>query len=106
MLTCLRLNSYSSCIASLIACETLRKSNFLKKKWQNGNFDQNSEFFYISDDEMDFTVEIVSRNLATTSNFFKFRDSQNSHVFRGNERSARHLAHFEWLTVCHVSGAE
>ena len=32
---------------------------------------------------MDFTVGIVSRNLATTSNFFEFRDSQNLHVFRG-----------------------
>ena len=28
------------------------------------------------------------------------------HVFRGNVGSAGHLAHFEWLTVCHVSGAE
>ena len=28
------------------------------------------------------------------------------HVFRDNERSAGHLVHFEWLTVCHVSGAE
>ena len=26
---------------------------------------------------MDFTVGIVSRNLATTSNFVEFRDSQN-----------------------------
>ena len=46
---------------------------------------------------MEFTVGIVSRNLATMSNF---------HVFRGNERSTGHLAHFEWLTVCHVLGAE
>ena len=38
------------------------------------------------------------------SNFVEFRDSQNLHVFRGNERSAGHLAHFEWLTVCHVLG--
>ena len=40
------------------------------------------------------------------SNFFEFRDSQNLHVFRGNERSTGHLAHLEWLKVCHVSGAD
>ena len=55
---------------------------------------------------MDFTVGIVSRNLDTTSNFVEFRDSRNLYVFRGNERSRGHLGHFEWLTVCHVSGAE
>ena len=27
-------------------------------------------------------------------------------VFRGHERSTGHLTHFEWLTVCHMSGAE
>ena len=35
------------------------------------------------------------------SNFVEFRDN-----FRGKERSAGHLPHFEWLTVCHVSGAD
>ena len=55
---------------------------------------------------MDFTVGIILRNLATTSNFVEFQDSQNLHVFRGNEHNVGHLAHFEWLTVCHVSGAE
>ena len=30
---------------------------------------------------MDFTVEIISRNLATTSNFVEFRDSQNFTFF-------------------------
>ena len=34
---------------------------------------------------MNFTVGIVSRNLATMSNFVEFRDSQNFHAFRGNE---------------------
>ena len=62
-------------------CETPRKSNFLKK-WQNGNFGQNPKFFSISDDETDFTVGIVSRNLATTSNFVEFRDSQNFTFFK------------------------
>ena len=52
---------------------------------------------------MDFTVGIVSRNLVTMSNFVEFRDSRNLHIFQGNERSAGHLAHFEWFTVCHVS---
>ena len=55
---------------------------------------------------MDFTVGIVSRNLATTSNFVEFQDRQNLHVFRGNESSAEHFDHFEWLTVCHMSGTE
>ena len=55
---------------------------------------------------MDFTIGIISRILAITSNFVEFQDSQNLHVFRGNERSAGHLAHFEWLTLFHVSGAE
>ena len=36
---------------------------------------------WISDDEMDFTVGIVSRNLASTSNFIEFRDSRSWHVF-------------------------
>ena len=31
---------------------------------------------------MDFTVEIVSRNLATTSNFVEFQDSGISHFSR------------------------
>ena len=30
---------------------------------------------------MDFTVEIVSQNLATTSNFVEFRDSRNFTFF-------------------------
>ena len=34
---------------------------------------------------MDFTVGIVSRKLATTSNFVKFRDIRNLHVFQGTE---------------------
>ena len=55
---------------------------------------------------MNFTVGIISRNLATTSNFVEFQDSWNLHVFLGYERSAGHLAHFEWLTVCHVSSAD
>ena len=42
---------------------------------------ENSEFFYISDDETDFSVEIVSRNLATTSNFVEFRGGQNFTFF-------------------------
>ena len=51
--------------------KTPRKYNFLKKE-QNGNFGQNPEFFYISNDKTDFTVGILSRNLATTSNFVEF----------------------------------
>ena len=55
---------------------------------------------------MDFTIGIVSRNLATTLNFVEFRDNRNLHIFRDNGRNAGHLTHFEWLTVCHMSGAE
>ena len=55
---------------------------------------------------MDFTVGIILRNLATTSNFVEFRDSKKFHVFQGNGGSAGHLAHFEWLKRCHVSSAE
>ena len=33
------------------------------------------KFFYISDDETNFSVEIVSRNLAIKSNFVGFRGS-------------------------------
>ena len=60
-------------------------------KGQNRNFGykivisvKNSKFIlWISDDETDFTVGIVSRNLASTLNFVEFRDSRNLHVFRG-----------------------
>ena len=38
---------------------------------------------WISDDETDFTVIIVSRNLASTLNFVEFRDSRSWHIFRG-----------------------
>ena len=38
-------------------------------------------FLYISDDETNFTVGIVSRNLATTSKFVEFRDKQNFTLF-------------------------
>ena len=55
---------------------------------------------------MDLTIGIVLQNLATMSNFVEFRDYRILHIFRGNERNAGHLAHFEWLTVVHVSGAE
>ena len=60
-------------------------------KGQNRNFGykivisvKNPKFIlWISDDETDFTFGIVSRNLASTSNFVEFRDSRSWHVFRG-----------------------
>ena len=55
---------------------------------------------------MDFTVGILSRNLATKSNFIEFRDSRDFHIFRGNMGSAGHLAYFKWLKRYHVSCAE
>ena len=45
---------------------------------------------------MDFTVGIVSRNVATTSNLVEFRDNQNFMFFEatggGGGGCARHLA--------------
>ena len=67
------------------SCKTREISYF----WKKGKIVisvKNPKFIlYISDDETDFTVGIVSRNLAITSNSVKFRDSQNLHVFRGIE---------------------
>ena len=64
-------------------CQTRENSNF----WKNGKIVisvKNPKFIlWISDDETDFTVGIVSRNLDTTSNFVEFRDSRSWHVFRG-----------------------
>ena len=65
-------------------CKTRENSNFLKMG-KNRNFGQNSEFFYILDDEMDFTVGIFSQNLINTLNFVEFRDRWNLHVFRGTK---------------------
>ena len=42
---------------------------------------------------MDFTVEIVSRNLATMSNFIEFQDSRNSTKFEAR-RGVRDTWHF------------
>ena len=66
----------------------LEKFQFLEKG-QNRNFGyeivisvKNPEFIlYISDDKTDFTIGIVLRNLASTSNFVEFRDSRSWHVF-------------------------
>ena len=66
------------------------KFQFLEKR-QNHNFGykivisvKNPKFIlWISDDETYFTVGIVSRNLASTSNFVGFRDSRSWHIFRG-----------------------
>ena len=66
------------------------KFQFLEKG-QNRNFGykivisiKNTKFIlWILDDEMDFTVGIVSRNLASMSNFVEFWDSRNLHVLQG-----------------------
>ena len=73
-------------------CKAVRPEKFqFLEKWQNRNFSykivisvKNPKFIlWISNDETDFTIGIVSRNLASMSNFVEFRDSQNLHVFRG-----------------------
>ena len=45
---------------------------------------------------MNFTVAIVSLNLANTSNFVEFRDSRNWHIFRGIAFGCR-------KTICDVT---
>ena len=67
---------------------------------------ENPEFFYISDDETDFTIEIVSQNLVTTSNFVKFRDSQNFTFFEVSKVTSDTLAYVGWLIGSHVSTGE
>ena len=42
---------------------------------------ENLECLYISNDETDFTIGIVSRNLVTQSNFVKFQDIRNFTFF-------------------------
>ena len=65
---------------------------------------KNQEFFYISDDETDFTVGIVWRNLATTSNFVEFRDSQNFTFFEapGVVQDTWHIVSGSRGGLCHV----
>ena len=46
------------------------------------------------DDKTDLTVEFVSRNLATTSNFIEFRDSRNFMFFE-----ALRVAQDTWHTM-------
>ena len=58
-----------------------RKIKFMRK-CRMVKFGQNLNFFYISDDETNFTVGIISQNLATTLNFVEFRDSQNFMFFK------------------------
>ena len=45
-----------------------RENPIFSKKRQNRNLGKNPKFLYISYDETDFTVGIVSRNLANASN--------------------------------------
>ena len=51
-------------------CKTQENSIFLRNS-KMVILVKNPEFFKISDEKTDFTVEIFSRNLATTSNFIK-----------------------------------
>ena len=53
---------------------------------------------------MDFTVGIVSRNLATTSNFVEFRDSRNFMFFEapGVVRDTWHIMSDSRCAMCHV----
>ena len=58
----------------------------------------------MSDDEMNFTVGIVSQNLATTSNFVEFRDSRNFYIFRGTRvvQNTCHILSDSRGATCHV----
>ena len=55
---------------------------------------------------MDFTVGIVSQNLATTSNFVEFRDSQNFTFFeaRSGVRDTWHLMSGPRGATCQARG--
>ena len=79
-------------VSDLIVLRNVRPEKFqFLEKGQNRNFGykivisvKNPKFIlWISDDETDFTVRIVSRNLASTWNFVEFRDSRSWHVFLG-----------------------
>ena len=53
---------------------------------------------------MDFIVGIVSRNLATTSNFVKFQDNQNFTFFEAPRvvRDTLHIVSVSRGATCHV----
>ena len=58
-------------------------------------------FFYISNDEKDCTVGIVSQNLATHSNFVEFRDSKNFRYFEATSVGRHVASHVDdtWKTM-------
>ena len=62
-------------------CKTREKFQF-SQSGQNRNFGKNPEFFEISDDETDFSVEIVLQNVATTSNSVGFRGGRDFTFFK------------------------
>ena len=64
------------------------------------------KFFYISDDETDLTVKIVSRNLAITSNFIEFLDSRNFTLFEVPKvvRDTWHVMSGSQCATCQVQG--
>ena len=53
---------------------------------------------------MDFTIGIVSRNLATTLNFVEFRDSRNLQVFEATSivRDTWHILSGSQCATCQV----
>ena len=55
---------------------------------------------------MDFTVGIILRNLATTSNFIEFRDSWNFTFFEILRVTSDPWNSFGGLTLSHVSNGE
>ena len=71
--------------------------NFSKKNGKTVISIENLEFFLISDDDMDFTVGIVSRNIVTQSNFVGFRDSRNFTFFKTTSVASDTWHLVEWL---------
>ena len=57
------------------------KNSIIRKKGKTVISVKNLEFFLISDDETDFIVGIVLRNLVTLSNFVEFRNNRNFTFF-------------------------
>ena len=62
-------------------CKTRENSHFLIKG-KMVILIKNPKFFWILDDETNFTIGIVLRNLATSSNFVEFRGSHNFTFFK------------------------
>ena len=58
---------------------------------------ENLKLFYISDDEMNFTVGIILQNLVTQLNFIGFQDSRNFTFFEAPNVASDTWHLDEWI---------